>query len=301
MSQEDTFKTRARVGFAKGEEYDQYRPTYSPTIVQLLLDNLQVNGKQHAKILDLAAGTGKFTEAVAAREEQFEIVAVEPHEKMRGVLAGKELRGVTVKDGKADAIPLPDASVDAVICAQAFHWFATKPALQEIHRVLKRHGHLGMVWNIEDYNAPQGHKAKTTWEAKAHDLIWSFNDEDPRFRHEKWREVFDEQVKSSPLSLLPSGDDEQFFSLPLGEQQEAFETWLPKEKIWDRFNTLSHIAVLEGEEREKTYKTFMEALNSPDTETDGEGRVAVHGTTFAVWTSKIPAEGRDELADVERQ
>lgn len=118
MSQEDTFKTRARVGFAKGEEYDQYRPTYSPTMVQLLLDNLQVNGKKHAKILDLAAGTGKFTEAVAAREEQFEIVAVEPHEKMRGVLAGKELRGVTVKDGKADAIPLPDASVDAVICAQ---------------------------------------------------------------------------------------------------------------------------------------------------------------------------------------
>lgn len=107
-----------------------------------------------------------------------------------------------------------------------------------------------MVWNIEDYNAPQGHKAKTTWEAKAHDLIWSFNDEDPRFRHEKWRHVFDEQVKSSPLSLLPPGDNEQFFSLPLGEQQEAFETWLPKEKIWDRFNTLSHIAVLEGEERE---------------------------------------------------
>lgn len=109
---------RAKIGFAKSSAYDQNRPTYSSSIVQLVLEKLKVAGKHNAKILDLAAGTGKFTEALAARDEQFEIVAVEPHDDMRQVLDDKKLPGVTVKAGKADGIPLPDESVDAVICAQ---------------------------------------------------------------------------------------------------------------------------------------------------------------------------------------
>ena len=109
---------RARTGFAKGSTYDQFRPTYSGTAVQLLLENLGIAGKKRANILDLAAGTGKFTEALARRDEQYEIVAVEPVEGMRKVLADKKLPGVTVKDGTADSIPLEEGSVDAIICAQ---------------------------------------------------------------------------------------------------------------------------------------------------------------------------------------
>jgi len=105
-----------------------------------------------------------------------------------------------------------------------------------------------MIWNIEDWNAPRSHQATTTWEAKVQDLTWTFNDNQPRFRHEQWREVFEEQSKSTPLSLIKAGD--QLFSLPLGEHLEPFETWLPKEKIWERYSTISHIAVLQGEERE---------------------------------------------------
>ena len=70
----------------------------------------------------------------------------------------------------------------------------------------------------------------------------------PRARHGQWREVFDEQVKSSPLALLTAGD--QLFSLPLGEQKEKWEVWLTKEQVWERYNTLSHVSVLQGEERE---------------------------------------------------
>jgi hypothetical protein len=65
----------------------------------------------------------------------------------------------------------------------------------------------------------------------------------------KWREVFEDQSKSSPLDLIRAKDD-QLFSLPLGEHREAFEIWLPKDKIWERFATISHIAVLQREERE---------------------------------------------------
>ena len=112
------FSETAKTGFAKGSAYDQHRPAYSSTIVQLLLENLGLDGKHGAKILDLAAGTGKFTEALAARGEQYEIVAVEPQDDMRQVLTEKNLNGVTVKNGNAESIPLSSGSVDAVICAQ---------------------------------------------------------------------------------------------------------------------------------------------------------------------------------------
>lgn len=137
-------------------------------------------------------------------------------------------------------------------CSQAFHWFATKDVLKELHRVLKPHGALGLLWNIEDYNAPRDHEAATPWEAKIQDLTWSFDDKEPRFRHLQWRKVFDEQSKSTPLSLIIAS--EQYFSLPLGEYQEPFTTWLPKEKVWERYSTISHIAVLEGEAREVSHE-----------------------------------------------
>ena len=121
-------------------------------------------------------------------------------------------------------------------------------SLHEIHRVLKPHGSLGMVWNIDDYNTPQSYEPKTEWETKLHDLTWTFDDDLPRFRHEQWRHVFDEQIKKTPLSLVVPSD--QLFSLPLGEHDEKFEVRLSKEQVWERYNTLSHIARLEGAMRE---------------------------------------------------
>lgn len=118
VSGHDQINDKALSGFAKSAAYDQYRPAYTATATQLLLEQLRVAGKKHAKILDLAAGTGKFTAGLVARDEQFEIVAVEPHSRMRDVLAAKGFSGVTVRDGKADSIPLEDESVDAVIAAQ---------------------------------------------------------------------------------------------------------------------------------------------------------------------------------------
>lgn len=76
-------------------------------------------GEKHATIIDLAAGTGKLTEALAARDEEYQIIAVEPHADMRDVLAKKKLKGVTVVDGLGDSMPsIDDESVDAVTVAQ---------------------------------------------------------------------------------------------------------------------------------------------------------------------------------------
>lgn len=85
------------------------------------------------------------------------------------------------------------------------------------------------------------------------DLTWTFDDKEPRFRHEAWRKVFDEQIKSTPMSILVAADP--MFALPLGEHVEHWQVWLGKEAIWERYSTISHIAVLEGEER--TVSSFL--------------------------------------------
>jgi ubiquinone/menaquinone biosynthesis C-methylase UbiE len=105
-------------GFAKGDLYDQHRPTYPPKAVSRLLTHLGLAGKQGAKIIDLGAGTGKLTEALAAREETYEVLAVEPLDSMRDVLAAKRLTGVETKNGTATDIGVEDGWADAVVVAQ---------------------------------------------------------------------------------------------------------------------------------------------------------------------------------------
>ncbi|EON65043.1 hypothetical protein W97_04278 [Coniosporium apollinis CBS 100218] len=278
--------SRAQSGFSKSSLYDQHRPSYPANAVDMLLDAVRVAGIPGASIVDLGAGTGKFTELLAKRDERYDILAVEPHEQMRKELERKALDNVTVKDGLSTSIPVADETVDAVIAAQAFHWIANGDSLKEIHRVLVVDGALGMIWNVEDYNQTKSAAPSTAWEGKLKDLIWSLDDNQPRFRHEKWRAVFDEQLRSTPLTITAFANP--LFSLPLGEHEEKWTVWLSKEAVWDRFNTLSQIAVLEGEERERVRQIFDDAVNSDDVETNEKGEIALHGVTVTAWTSKIP-------------
>ena len=84
--------------------------------------------------------------------------------------------------GTADAIPLPDESVDAVVCAQSFHWFATPQALAEIQRILKPGGKLGPVWNMRD--------ARVGWVRKLNQIVDSHEGDAPRFYTGEWRKFF---------------------------------------------------------------------------------------------------------------
>ncbi|KAF2435033.1 S-adenosyl-L-methionine-dependent methyltransferase [Tothia fuscella] len=278
----------AVAGFAKGELYDQYRPSYPPEAVQTFLEALNVAGVDNNEkvILDLGAGTGKFTELLAAREENFKVIAVEPHGGMRQELAKKALPGVTIKDGLASSIPLQDGSIDAVVAAQSFHWFADLDSLKEIHRVLKPDGTLGMIWNVEDYNQCRDHKSTTTWESKLQDMVWAQPYDKPRFRHGKWRDVFEDQVKSTPFSILSSADP--LFTLPLGEQEFKWTVRLKREEIWKRFRTLGQIAVLEGEKLDEVKTRFELFISNEEEEETGEGAIPLHGVTFLAWTSKVP-------------
>ncbi|KAL8843629.1 MAG: hypothetical protein Q9170_000133 [Blastenia crenularia] len=125
----------ATKGFAKASLYDTHRPSYPPEVVDDLLSQLQVKGIKNALIIDLGAGTGKFSQLLATRDEDYDIVAVEPHEEMRKACMAKKLDRVKVVDGVANDMPVETQSADAVIVAQAWHWFATEESLEEIYRV----------------------------------------------------------------------------------------------------------------------------------------------------------------------
>lgn len=118
------------------------------------------------------------------------------------------------------------------------------------------------------------------------EFIWTLDDDQPRFRHEKWRQVFDEQIKSGPISLMTSSSP--LFSLPIGQHEERWEVWLTKDKIWERLNTLSQISVLEPEEKEAAKKLFHDAIDADQSLANERGEFAIHGGTHSGWTTKIP-------------
>ena len=96
-------------------------------------------------------------------------------------------------------------------------------------------------------NCEKSYDPTTQWEGKMKEITWTMDDNNPRFRHAKWREVFDEQLKSSPATIQTA---DPLFSLPLGEDVVKWANWLSKEAIWDRFRTVSHNAVLTGQRLE---------------------------------------------------
>ena len=100
-------------------------------------------------ILDLAAGTGKLTRLLPMI---CNLHAVEPLAQMRAEFS-RAVPDVEVLDGTAEQIPFPPGTFDAVLVGQAFHWFDHQVALDEIARVLKPGGGVGMIWNEDDVDA----------------------------------------------------------------------------------------------------------------------------------------------------
>jgi SAM-dependent methyltransferase len=126
--------------------YAEHRPDYPEAAVRWCLAPA---GPDVAalRVLDLGAGTGKLT--VPVTRLGADVIAVEPDDSMRGELR-RLLPSVPTLAGSAEAIPLPDRSVHAVLCGQALHWFDMPRAAPEIARVLVRGGVLAGLWNSDD-------------------------------------------------------------------------------------------------------------------------------------------------------
>jgi SAM-dependent methyltransferase len=129
--------------------YERARPEYPAEAIAWLSERLELREGRH--VLDLGAGTGKLTRALVATGAH--VIAVEPGEAMLAQLVRAVPEAEPVH-GAAEDIPLPDSSVDAVTVGQAFHWFRHDEALPELHRVLRPHGGISLLWNSRDQEAP---------------------------------------------------------------------------------------------------------------------------------------------------
>jgi ubiquinone/menaquinone biosynthesis C-methylase UbiE len=127
------------------EAYERGRPTYPAEAARWLL------GDQPLTVLELGAGTGKLTRVLV--ELGHDVHATDPDTDMLAVLETR-LPAVRTAVASAEEIPLPDQSVDAVIAAQAFHWFDLDRALPEIARVLRPEGVICLLWNQRDEKIP---------------------------------------------------------------------------------------------------------------------------------------------------
>jgi SAM-dependent methyltransferase len=157
------------------DAYERGRPDYPAAAIDWLVERFDLGPGR--TVVDLAAGTGKLTRLLVPSGA--DVIAVEPIAEMRA-----KIENARAIEGTAEAVPLADASVDAVTVAQAFHWFRAEEALQEINRVLRPGGGLALVWNTRDDGEPL--------HAAVSKILQPLERDTPRRHKRDWRVVLDD-------------------------------------------------------------------------------------------------------------
>jgi ubiquinone/menaquinone biosynthesis C-methylase UbiE len=210
-------------------DYDRYRPSPPPQA----LDWMIPPGAQ--AVLDLAAGTGAVTRELVGRVPR--VIAVEPDERMRAVLSAR-CPGAEILAGRGEDIPLPGASVDAVVISAAWHWLDPDQAVPEIARVLRVGGRLGVMWIGRDERVPwvaefnrlahQAREAVRRREARDDDAQW------PAGSRGRRREII--FPPGVPLS-------------PVEERAVEFSVPRTKDELVGLIGTYSGVITLEADQR----------------------------------------------------
>ncbi len=185
----------ARDGYREAGRYERSRPDYPAEAIEWLAEVLGLGSR--SLVVEIGAGTGKLTRKIAPRCRA--VVAVEPLAEMRRELALR-LPTARVVAGLAEALPLRAGSATAVICAQAFHWFANPDALGEIHRVLTPGGRLGLVWNQRDESVE--------WVRRIGDILETIEGDAPRYRSGRWRDVLRSEALFGSPRLADFGTEQ---------------------------------------------------------------------------------------------
>jgi SAM-dependent methyltransferase len=247
----------AAEGFTRGADtYVRGRPDFPAAALDWLREDLGLGSDKTA--VDLGAGTGKFTRLLA--DSGVAVIAVEPVAAMLEHLKST-LPSVRTLPGTAQHIPLADSSVDAVCCAQAFHWFASAESLAEIRRVLKPGGVLGLIWNVRDQSVP--------WVAEMTRIMVPHEADAPRYDNGEWRRVF-------PARGFGELRERRFSHQHVGS---------PEQVIVDRVASVSFIAALDEPTRAGVLKEVRGLITSwPGLA--GQATVALPYVTQAFWTFK---------------
>ena len=253
MSESSSVHAAARAFDRAGEAYDRGRPGYPSEAVDWLVDALGLGAGR--TVLDLAAGTGKFTRFLVPTGVR--VVAVEPADGMRVRLASA-LPEVVALAGTAEAIPLADGAADAVVVAQVFHWFDGDAALAEIHRVLVSGGRLGLIWN--------GRDDSEGWVAGLTEIMDPYRGDAPRYFGDAWREAFERTELFTPLRH--------------GRFRLVHE--LDADGVVARVTSVSFIAALSEDERKGVVER-VRSLRGSHPETRGRTTFGVPYRTDVFW------------------
>jgi SAM-dependent methyltransferase len=162
------------------ENYIRYRPNYPAQVLELLRDEMNLN--ENSTVADIGSGTGIFTRQLL--QTGCRVFGVEPNEAMRRA-ADEFLRGFpNFKniEGAAEATNLPDASVDFVAAAQAFHWFDAEKTRAEFRRILRPRGFVVLIWNERQL-------ASTAFLRDYEQLLLEFGTDYAEVRHDKISET----------------------------------------------------------------------------------------------------------------
>lgn len=250
--------TTAATGFEAGAEaYARGRPDYPAELLHWLRESIHLG--PGTTVLDLGAGTGKFIGLLVRSGAS--VTAVEPVNAMRARLVS-DWPGVVALDGTAEAIPLADTSMDAVVSAQAFHWFSTPAAVAEIRRVLKPGGVFGLVWNTADLDV--------RWVAQLRAMIQPYEGDTPRFHSGEWKSIFPAEGFG-----------------PLVESQFRHEhVGAPESVIVHRMMSVSYVASLSAGERAALSERMRTAI-AANLEVAGKAEVHFPYKTFAYATTKL--------------
>lgn len=227
--------------------YAELRPGYPSEAVGFLL------GEQPRRVLDLGAGTGKLSESLLAAGHA--VLAVDASPQMLGELRSRHPDVLTAA-GRAEAIPLPDEAVDAVVAGQAAHWFDLDSAGPEIARVLRPGGALGLVWNLRDERVP--------WVARLGEVL-AAEGRAPQ------TSAAEEQIVAGMADVV--GRDVQ-------RAEFSYVQTIPPEQLVAGLATRSYLVLLEPDQREHVLEQARRLLAThPDTA--GRNLIEYRYRTFA--------------------
>lgn len=256
----DEHARRAASFGAAAAAYARNRPGYPEAAIRWALEPVASLPRRRVRILDLGAGTGKLTTQLASLELDGGrplVVAVEPDPHMLAELHAR-LPGVTATTGRAEAIPLPDAAVDAVLAGQAAHWFDLDRAMPEIARVLVPGGVFAGLWNTDD--------DRVDWVAGLHRVSGR--------KHVAAYTSFSEE--DDGISAWLRGPGRRLFCPPDGSGFEHGQV-RTAESLIETMRTHSMFLIMEPAEREAILSRVRDYLARAPQTAEGE-------FTFPMWT-----------------
>jgi ubiquinone/menaquinone biosynthesis C-methylase UbiE len=247
----------ASKGFqAAADAYERGRPDYPSEAIQFLADTCGM--RRGAKIIELGAGTGKFTRLLVPT--QATLLAIEPVDAMRKKFSTL-LPAVEILDGSAESVPAGDGTADVVVAAQAFHWFDAEKALAECHRVLRPGGMLGLIWNVRDESME--------WVAELTRIIDVYERSAPRYKSFEWKRAI---------------EGNKLFG-PLGQRSFKHSHRGTVDTFMDRVASISFIASLPDGQRESVMKEVRSLIENHQL-TKGKAEIETVYTTDVYWCKK---------------